>query len=128
MIVLDSSSLVEVVLGLDHRDWVLARLEDDDVLAPPHQLLEVTSALARLERAGSVTPDVASAALDDAVALPQRVEPLSPALVRRAYALRGSVRVADAFYVALAEREDAVLLTTDRRLARAGLPCRVSHP
>lgn len=128
MIVLGASALVEVVLALRHRDWVLERLAVDDVIAPPHQLVEVASALARLERAGAVGADDAARALDDAAALPQRVEPLTPALVRRAHALRASIRVADAFYVALAERDDAVLLTTDARLARAGLPCRVTHP
>lgn len=128
MIVLDASALVEVVLALRHRDWVLDHLAGDGVSAPPHQLVEVASALARLERAGVIGPDDAARALDDAAALPQRVDALTPALVKRAYALRGSIRVADAFYVALAEREDAVLLTTDGRLARAGLPCRVTSP
>ena len=128
MIVLDASALVEVVLALPHRDWVLARLVGEDVAAPAHQLVEVASALARLERAGVVDADDAVRALDDAAGLPQRVEALTPALVHRAYALRGSLRVADSFYVALAERDGAVLLTTDGRLARAGLPCRVAHP
>ena len=128
MIVLDASALVEVVLALPQRDWVLAHLVGEDVAAPPHQLAEVASALARLERAGVLGADDAVRALDDAAALPQRVEALTPALMHRAYALRASLRVADSFYVALAERDDAVLLTTDRRLARAGLPCRVLHP
>ncbi len=97
MIVLDASALVEVVLGLQHRDWVLEHLADDDVSAPPHQLVEVASALARLERAGAVGADDAVRALDDAAALPQRVEASTPALVRRAYALRASLTVADAF-------------------------------
>lgn len=52
MIVLDASALVEVVLALRHRDWVLEHLAGEDVFAPPHQLVEVASALARLERAG----------------------------------------------------------------------------
>ena len=128
MIVLDASALVEVVLGLQHRDWVLGHLEDGDVRAPPHQMVEVASALGRLERAGAVATDDAARALDDAAALPQRVQALTPALVRRAWTLRPSLRLADAFYVALAERDGAVLVTTDGRLARAGLPCRVVGP
>ena len=128
MIVLDASALVEVVLGLQHRDWVLGHLEDGDVSAPPHQMVEVASALGRLERAGVVATDDAARALDDAAALPHRVQALTPALVRRAWTLRPSLRLADAFYVALAERDGAVLVTTDGRLARAGLPCRVASP
>lgn len=128
MIVLDASALVEVVLALPHRTWVLGHLEDGDVRAPPHQMVEVASALGRLERAGAVGTDDAARALDDAAALPQRVQSLTPALVRRAWILRPSLRLADAFYVALAERDGAVLVTTDGRLARAGLPCRVATP
>ena len=128
MIVLDASALVEVVLGLQHRDWVLGHLEDGDVRAPPHQMVEVASALGRLERSGAVGAGDAARALDDAVALPQRVQALTPALVRRAWTLRSSLRLADAVYVALAERDGAVLVTTDGRLARAGLPCRVIGP
>ena len=54
MIVLDAAALIEVVLGLPHRDWVLRHLEDGDVCAPPHQMVEVASALGRLERSGAV--------------------------------------------------------------------------
>lgn len=40
-------------------------------------------------------------------------------LLARAWALRGSTRIADAFYLACAQACDAVLLTCDARLARA---------
>jgi len=47
-------------------------------------------------------------------------------MLRRAWELRDTVRGWDAMYVALAEQLDAVLLTTDRRLAAArGPTCRI---
>ena len=97
MIVLDASALVEVVLA--PHTWVLGHLEDGDVRAPPHQMVEAASARGRLERSGAVGAGEAARALDDAVALPQRVQALTPALVRRARTLRSSLRLADAFYV-----------------------------
>lgn len=129
MIVLDASALVEVVLGLPHSRWVLTTIaEADEVVAPAHQLVEVASAVARLERAGTLTPDVAEAAVTEAARLPQRAVSLDARLVARSFTLRGSLRVADAFYVALAERLDAVLVTTDERLARSAAPCRLASP
>ena len=47
-------------------------------------------------------------------------------LLSRAWQLRDTVRGWDAMYVALAEALDAVLVTTDRRLAAAtGPTCRI---
>ena len=47
-------------------------------------------------------------------------------LLARAWELRDTVRGWDAMYVALAEVMDAVLVTTDRRLAAAvGPTCRI---
>jgi predicted nucleic acid-binding protein len=47
-------------------------------------------------------------------------------LLERVWGLRDSVRGWDAFYVALAEVFDAILLTMDERLARAhGPTCRI---
>jgi len=47
-------------------------------------------------------------------------------LLARAWELRDTVRGWDAMYVALAEALDAVLVTTDRRLAAAiGPECRI---
>jgi predicted nucleic acid-binding protein len=47
-------------------------------------------------------------------------------LLERAWELRDNLRGPDALYVALAEALDAVLITTDRRLAAAtGPDCRI---
>lgn len=128
MIVLDASALVDVVADRPSRGWVLDALSDGDIHAPAHQPVEVLSAVVRLERAGDLSSDVALAAIEEALALPQEVHPVERGLVRRAYELRGHVRVLDGLYVALAEQLDADLVTTDLRLVRADLPCRVRAP
>lgn len=107
---------------------MLDQFDDESVASPGHQLAEVASAIARLDRAGELPVSIATA-LTDAGSLPQQVHPLDEQLLRRALDLRGRIRVVDGLYVALAERLDATLLTTDRRLAGADPPCvRVSPP
>lgn len=128
MIVLDASALVDVVADRRTRDWVLTALGEGDVHAPAHQPAEVLSAVARLERAGDLTAGGAAAAIDEALRLPQQLHALERGLVRRAFELRGHLRVLDALYVALADHLDAELVTTDTRLSRADLPCRVRTP
>lgn len=124
MIVLDASALVDVVTDQPERDVVLAYL-DQEVLAPGHQLAEVSSAVVRLLRAGDLTDAEAERALIDAASLSQRQVDVDDALLRRAFALRDSIRILDGLYVAVAERHGCALLTTDGRLARANPPCEV---
>jgi predicted nucleic acid-binding protein len=128
VIVLDASALVDVVIGTSPGPWVLDRLEGEEVIAPAHQPAEVLSALVRLERSGRLTAAETADAIEDAMALRMTLEPLDRRLVNRAFALRESLRVLDALYVAVAERHDAVLVTTDARLARAEPPCHVQAP
>jgi hypothetical protein len=66
--------------------------------------------------------------LDESLELPQRLVPPSAAHVRRAFALRDHIRVADGLYVALADELGCPLVTTDRRLAGANTPCEVRVP
>ncbi|WP_219417787.1 type II toxin-antitoxin system VapC family toxin [Pseudonocardia nigra] len=128
MIVLDASALVDVVLAQKNADWILGLLDEEDVAAPSHQPAEVLSALARLVRAGVLTPEKARIALDAALGTPQQLVTPSAAHVRRAFALREHIRVADGLYVALADELDCPLVTTDRRLAGANTPCEVRVP
>lgn len=128
MIVVDASAVIDVVLGQSNAPWVLEQLERDELTAPAHQPAEVLSAIARLERAGVLSAKESLEALDAAASLPQVLVAPDPPLVRRAFALRARLRVLDGLYVALAERLDAVLLTTDGRLARSEPPCVVLAP
>lgn len=124
MIVLDASALVDVVADRPSRDAVLGHL-DQRILAPGHQLAEVSSALARLVRAGDLDDAEAQRALTDAASLTQHVVAIDEPLLHRAFTLRESIRVLDGLYVALAERHGCPLVTTDGRLARANPPCEV---
>ncbi len=124
MIVLDASALVDVVADRPARAAVLAHL-GQPIVAPGHQLAEVSSALVCLARAGELSASEGRAALDEAARLVQEVAPLDAELLNRAYALRESIRILDGLYVALAERRGSPLLTTDGRLARSSPPCEV---
>lgn len=72
MIVLDTSALVEVVADRPARDAVLDYLHTR-ILAPSHQLAEVSSAIIRLLRAEELSAEQAERALADAAALRQEV-------------------------------------------------------
>lgn len=119
--VLDASALVEMALGSPKGERVSAALGDDALFAPELLDVEVASALARLERAGEIGPKLANAAQRRSTRFP--AERVSHQLIRdSAWALRSSLRIADAFYVACAVLVEGVLVTTDSRLARAPLP------
>lgn len=124
MIVLDASALIDVIADRPQKDAVLEHL-GQPITAPSHQLAEVGSAVSRLVRAGDLTPKSARQALTDAAALVQDVVAVDEALLLRAFTLRDSVRMLDGLYVALAERRNCPLLTTDSRLARSNPPCEV---
>lgn len=127
MMVLDASALVDVVIGQPTRSWVLDHVRGKQVAAPSHQPAEVLSAVARLARAGALTPDGAVGAVRDAAALHQElVMPTAEHLTRAVQMDR--VRVLDALDVVLAQDRGADLVTTDRRLARADLPVTVIAP
>lgn len=128
MIVLDASALVDVVLGQSTADWVLERLEDDEVCAPAHQPAEVLSAVARLYRADAIDKRTAITALSEAAALQQEFVATSEPHLQRALELGEGIRVLDGLYVALAEERRCPLVTTDRRLARSGAPCELIAP
>jgi predicted nucleic acid-binding protein len=128
VIVLDASALVDVALARPSAQWILDLIDEEDVAAPSHQPAEVLSALARLVRAGVLTPDKARVALDAALDTPQELVTPSAAHVRRAFALREHIRAADGLYVALADELGCPLVTTDRRLAGANTPCEVRVP
>jgi predicted nucleic acid-binding protein len=128
VIVLDSSALVDIVLVQPNAEWLVGQVDGEEVVAPSHQPAEVLSALARLVRDHGLGVDAARTALDAALGTPQRLITPSAAQVRRAFALRENIRVADGLYVALADELDCPLVTTDRRLAGANTPCEVRVP
>lgn len=129
MLVVDASCLYEAVVdggfGAAVADHFLA---DPDLVAPHLIDVEVTSAIRRNSAAGILDDTAARLALDSLAAWPGERFGHS-ALTPRVWELRGAVRVADAYYVALAEAMACQLLTLDSRLSRAaGVRCPIVIP
>jgi predicted nucleic acid-binding protein len=120
MSVLDSSAVVELLLGSRLGRAVAARLADPAKgLHAPHLLdVEVAQALRRYVREGELDAGSASVALEDLRSLDIERHG-HEALLDRIWALRQNLTAYDATYVALAEALDTKLLTCDRQLARA---------
>lgn len=115
---IDASVVVNALLPHPPRTAALQALTDRELWAPGILDLEVLSALARLERAGSITRSESRHAVDHLAAMPVRRLP-ADAVAGRVWGLRGALRISDAFYVATAECLEAELITADARLARA---------
>lgn len=120
MIVLDASAAVLLVLrDGPWRDVARVLGRADEEAHAPHLIdVEVSHALRRLERAGSIDGRRADLALIDFSSLDLVRHPHLH-LMPRVWGLRHNLTTYDATYVALAEGLDAPLLTRDRRLASA---------
>jgi predicted nucleic acid-binding protein len=120
--VVDASCLCEVVIGGPEAETIRGRLSADEDHAAPHIIdVEVLSVIRREHQLGHLDRTEATQAVEDLENWPgerygHRV------LLGRAWELRATVRGWDAMYVALAEALDAVLITTDERLATATGP------
>lgn len=122
MLVVDASCLCELVIGGPGAEAIGDRLSADDDHAAPHVVdVEVLGVIRREHLRGRLDRTEASQAIEDLTAWPgERFG--HRLLLARAWKLRDTVRGWDAMYVALAEALDAVLVTTDRRLAVATGP------
>ena len=126
MIVVDSS-IVASALADDGPDGDRARsrLMNEELAAPELIDLEVASVWHRALRAGRLPERRASQALADLGAAPLARARHGP-LMARLWELRDNLTPYDAAYVALAEILDTVLVTADKRLAKAsGIECEV---
>lgn len=122
MLVVDASVLV-VALADDGADGDAARerLRGEDLVAPELLDLEVVSVLRGQMISGALDARRADLALNDLSAMPLKRAPHLP-LLQRCWELRENLTTYDASYVALAEALNVLLLTGDRRLARASGP------
>ena len=117
-VVLDASAWIDVLLRKPRGERVALRLADATIHAPAHIDLEMVSAFGRIERAGHLTAGDIDRRIMTGQLMPITRHPL-PDLVGGAWSRRNGLRISDAFYVELAARLDARLITTDLRLARA---------
>jgi predicted nucleic acid-binding protein len=122
MLVVDASSLFEVVAATPRADEVRAILREDEEQAAPHLIdAEVLGVIRKHHELGRIDDTAADQAVMDLRDWPgERFGHRS--LLGRAWQLRATVRGSDALYVALAEALDAPLLTADARLADAPGP------
>ena len=126
MLVVDASCLCEVVTGGRGAEAIRDRLSADGDHAAPHVIdVEVFGVIRREHLRGHLDRTEAYQAVEDLEAWPgERIS--HRFLLARAWQLRDTERGWDAMYVALAEALDAILVTTDRRLAAsAGPTCRI---
>jgi predicted nucleic acid-binding protein len=117
-VVIDASAMVDLLLDTDESALVHAALRGHSLAAPAHFDAEVSSALGRLHRAGHLSDDSALDRIERLASAPVHRAPLT-SLLAGAWARRHDTRLADAFYIELAATLDTVVVTTDRRLARA---------
>lgn len=119
-VVLDASAGVAAVVGRESTPAILDVLaEATVVIAPELYAAEVTSGLWKYVIAGQMSVDDAIERLDAALKLVDRRQSnadLASETLREAAARRHSVY--DLFYIVLARREGAVMLTIDRRLRK----------
>ena len=125
--IVDASLVIDVVAdpgprGAAARAALAALPVTERLIAPGHFAFEVMSGLgaaAKRPHHPLQLADLASA-LQAAEALEIDIEATSWADVRRAWALaQGSLRYADAIYVAAAERHGTTLLTADTQIERS---------
>ncbi len=117
MTVIDTSGVVDFLLGVGAAERVEALMVDEGELAAPDLLVfEVIAVLRRDTLRGMLAAGRAAAAVDDLGDLP--IGLFSSLQMReRAWSLYRNLTVADALFVSLAEQLDEPLATKDVALA-----------
>jgi predicted nucleic acid-binding protein len=114
--VLDTSAVVDVLLGSGAARQATALLDAGPAAAPDVMTFEVLAVLRRLALRGDAREDRLAGAVADLGDLAIDLYPSLP-LRRRAWDLRHNATVADALFVALAESLGEPLATKDAGLA-----------
>ncbi len=118
MTVLDTSGVVDYLLGAGVAKQVQELMNAEGELAAPDMLVfEVLAVLRRESHRGAIANDRAAGAVEDLGEISVELFPSLP-LRKRAWALRRNLTAADALFVALAEDLDEPLATKDSALAR----------
>jgi predicted nucleic acid-binding protein len=118
MIVLDASAAFELVTETETGAAVARRLLGESVYVPAHFDVEAVGAIRRQTMQGALSPRDGENAYTALRRMRLRRRTITSG-IDRAWALRHSLTVADALYIALAERLLAPLLTCDAGLAHS---------
>lgn len=119
-LVLDASAAIEVAMSRGKAAKFAQVLEEaDEVLAPDLFVPEVVNTLWKYHQFEDLSQSACERALSHALSLVDAFVPCSD-LYREAFLLARTARRSayDMFYLALARREDAALLTTDKALGK----------
>jgi predicted nucleic acid-binding protein len=129
VIVLDTSAMVELLVGSDATAEEIRALVIGQKLAAPHAIdLECASGLRGLVNGRKLPADEAERALELLGKMNVKRYGHS-ALLPRIWQLRNNMWPYDAAYVALAESLGAQLVTIDAKLEKApGLRCEIVRP
>ena len=118
-LVIDASAAVSLVLGIPVSENFYAPLDQAElVMSPDLFVAEVSNAIWKYRKAGLLPLDRCETALEQALSLPDQLE-ASFGLHREAFvlAVRHLHSVYEALHLVLARRNNAAILTLDRRLA-----------
>lgn len=117
MTILDTSAVVDFLLGIGVAKQVEALMTAENELAAPDLLIfEVLAVLRREAYRGEIADERAAGAVEDMSDLPVELFPCLP-LRRHVWALRRNFTTADALFIALAEQLDEPIATKDNALA-----------
>jgi predicted nucleic acid-binding protein len=118
VIVVDSSAMVDALVGKPANALLLALLSDEDLHAPALIDFEVASALRGHVRGGKLKAARLDGAIEDFVAL--RIERHQmTSLLRHILRLRNNFTPYDAAYVVLAQALSAPIVTADTKIEEA---------
>ena len=119
MIVVDASALLELLLATESGSLVSERIRmSESINAPQLLVVECLQVLRRSETRGDIDADLATALVQDLLALD--IELYDHVLLAdRIWELRNNLTAYDAAYVALSELLEVPLITTDAKLASA---------
>jgi predicted nucleic acid-binding protein len=127
VIIVESSAIVDALVGSPANPHLLATIADEDLHAPALLDFEVASALRGHLLAGKLNRARSDEAIEDFSALHIERHQMT-SLLRHVLALRDNFTVYDATYVVLAQALDAPLVTADlkmREAERTGVTVRV---
>ena len=118
MIVVESSAMVDALVGNPANSRLLAAIADEDLHAPTLLDFEVAGALRGHLLAGKLSQARCAEAIEDFAALHIERHQMT-ALLGHIMDLRNNFTVCDAAYVVLAQALDAPLVTADLKMREA---------
>ena len=126
-LVVDASVAVKWVLPEAGSDGAVAlREQESELTAPSLVIAEIGSAIWKAARSGAIRKSEATEAISAALLWFQSLIPIEELRIRAlTLAIEIKHPIYDCFYLALAERENAALVTADERLIAAARKAKV---